>query len=281
MGIHPERILSICTGAGGLDLGVGMALGSSRVVVCVEHEATAIEVLATRMEEGWLDAAPIWSDLCTFDGQPWRGLVEGIVGGYPCQPFSLAGKQRGTEDPRHLWPNVARIIRECQPEWCFFENVPNHLRVGYFDCVRPELEREGYSVKEGIFSAEEVGAPHRRERMFVLAVRGSDVAQRLSAGLQGGTGSTEAIPADAPSGRGSRVGLPPFPPGPSDLEVWERVLEADVWLAPSIKQDVLRMADGVAARLDIPSAARIRITGNGVVPQVAELAFRTLTRKFA
>jgi len=138
MGVRTEQLLSLCTGAGGLDLGVRMALPTARTVCCVEHEASAIELLATRMGEGRLDPAPIWSDLRTFDGHPWRGLVSGIIGGYPCQPFSVAGKQLGTADPRHLWPDVARIIREVQSQWCFFENVRGHVSIGLRE-VRADL----------------------------------------------------------------------------------------------------------------------------------------------
>lgn len=169
MDTRTEQILSLCTGAGGLDRGVHMALGNTRVVCCVEHEASACELLATRMEEGRLDDAPLWTNLHTFDGIPWRGLIHGVIGGYPCQPFSVAGKRLGTADPRHLWPSISRIIGECAPDWCFFENVAGHLRLGYWDVVRPDLERLGYRVAEGIFTAAEVGAPHRRERLFILA----------------------------------------------------------------------------------------------------------------
>ena len=232
MVIHPINILSICTGSGMLDIGVGLAIPNARTICVVEHEAYACEVLATRMEEKALDDAPIWSDLRTFDGRPWRGIVHGLVGGFPCQPFSCAGKRLGANDERHLWPEIARIIEESRPELCFFENVPGLVTTGTVDhrsdllailsdydlahvvaktpkekwyinysrtrfyrrfCKPNEisallyiildLERMGYRVAAGLFSAAEVGASHQRERLFILAVadaghRGIDIGTR-------------------------------------------------------------------------------------------------------
>ena len=164
------NVLSLCSGYGGLDLGLDIATGGATRTVCyVEREAFAAAILAARMEEKALDAAPVWSDLRTFDGRPWRGVVDCITGGYPCQPFSFAGKRLGEHDERHLWPDIARIIGEIEPGIVFFENVAGHLTLG-FDVVRADLERLGYRVAAGLFSAAEVGAGHRRERLFILGV---------------------------------------------------------------------------------------------------------------
>mgnify|MGYP000033995807 CR=1 FL=1 len=168
MDLRPFTILSLCAGVGGLDLGLRVAQPNAHTVCFVEIEAYAAAILATRMEQDALDQAPIWTDLRTFDGKPWRGLVDCITAGYPCQPFSVAGKQLGDKDPRHLWPHIARIVSEIQPAMCFFENVAGHLRLG-FEQVCDNLHAMGYRVKAGLFTAEEVGAPHRRERLFILA----------------------------------------------------------------------------------------------------------------
>ena len=162
------NVLSLCSGYGGIDLGIRLAIPQARTRCYVEIEGTAAKILAARIADGSLDDAPLWSNLKTFDGKPWRGVVDILVGGYPCQPFSCAGKQLGAKDPRHLWPHIARIVREVQPEWCFFENVDAHLRLGGHE-VFEELDRMGYGVACGLFSAEEVGAPHRRLRLFILA----------------------------------------------------------------------------------------------------------------
>lgn len=176
MDLRPFTILSLCAGVGGLDLGLRVAQQNARTVCFVEIEAYAAAILATRMEQNALDQAPIWTDLRTFDGKPWRGLVDCITAGYPCQPFSVAGKQLGDKDPRHLWPDVFRVVREIDPPLCFFENVPGHLRLG-FQQVHDDLRSLGYRVKAGLFTAEEVGASHKRERLFILAYRESVFGQ--------------------------------------------------------------------------------------------------------
>ena len=124
------------------------------------------------MQDKTLDEALIWTDLKTFDGRAWRGKVDCITGGYPCQPFSVAGKKLAEKDPRHLWPEIKRLITEIEPPICFFENVGGHLRLG-FEQVANDLSELGYKVKAGLFTAQEVGAPHKRERLFILAYRDS------------------------------------------------------------------------------------------------------------
>jgi len=165
--------ISLCAGAGGLDLGLHIACPGYRTVGYVEREAFAAATLVARMEDKALDPAPVWDDLTTFDGRPWRGLVDILTAGYPCQPFSVAGRRLGEADPRHLWPHVARIIRECDPPIVFLENVANHLRLGFPEVAR-ELVGMGYVLAAGLFTAAEVGAPHRRERLFILALREGD-----------------------------------------------------------------------------------------------------------
>lgn len=169
-----QSVLSLCTGMRGLERGIERAIGTVRTIAYVEIEAFIIENLVQQMEQGVLDPAPVWSNLKTFPSQQFHGKVHGITGGFPCQPFSVAGKQRGTDDPRHLWPYIGgsenSIVGSIRPFWCFFENVPGHLSLGY-EGVRRNLQGLGYKVKEGIFSAEEVGAPHQRKRLFILGVR--------------------------------------------------------------------------------------------------------------
>jgi DNA (cytosine-5)-methyltransferase 1 len=170
------HVLSLCSGAGGLDLGLQIALPTARTIGFVERDAFAAAILVTRMCDGSLDDAPIWDDVGTFDGRPWRGAVDIVTAGYPCQPFSVAGKRRGADDPRHLWPHVARIIGEVEPPFVFLENVAHHLRLGFPE-VAGGLVGLGYRLAAGLFTAAEVGAPHKRERLFILAIReGDDLA---------------------------------------------------------------------------------------------------------
>ncbi|MFC3118927.1 DNA cytosine methyltransferase [Jhaorihella thermophila] len=165
--------LSLCSGAGGLELGLHLALPGYRAVGYVERDAYAAAILVARMEDAALDCAPVWDDVATFDGRPWRNAVDIVTAGYPCQPFSVAGKRRGSDDPRHLWPHVARIIGEVVPPFVFLENVAHHLRLGFPE-VASGLVGMGYRTAAGLFTAAEVGAPHKRERLFILAHREHD-----------------------------------------------------------------------------------------------------------
>jgi DNA (cytosine-5)-methyltransferase 1 len=166
--------VSLCSGYGGIDLGLSRAMGGSlRTIAYSEIEAFACANLVSKMEAGLLDPAPIWSDLKTFPWQEFRGLVDIVSGGYPCQPFSAAGKRAGKDDPRHLWPWIADGIRIARPRLCFFENVEGHISLG-LSTVISDLEELGYRTTFGIFSASEVGAPHQRKRVFILAHRSSD-----------------------------------------------------------------------------------------------------------
>jgi DNA (cytosine-5)-methyltransferase 1 len=190
------RTLSICTGYGGIELGLS-AVGDFEPVCYVENEITAAAILAKRMEEGSFPKAPIWSDLRTFDGRPWRGRVALITGGIPCQPFSGAGAKRGVDDHRNMWPEVERLAGELGYPTLFLENVPGILKY-YYETIRPSLQDMGYTVKEGLFTAAETGAPHRRQRLFILAYSKLDRDRGGSQGFQqedraGGTASTTQI----------------------------------------------------------------------------------------
>jgi len=160
--------VSLCAGYGGIDLGLKRAIPNMRTIAFSEIEAYACSNLVAKMEKGLLDAAPIWTNLKTFPWSNFRGKVDILSGGYPCQPFSAAGKRLGKDDPRHLWPYIADGVRLMQPRLCFFENVEGHISLGLREVIE-ELESIGYKTTWGIFSAAEVGAPHRRKRIFIMA----------------------------------------------------------------------------------------------------------------
>lgn len=167
--------ISLCSGGGGLDLGVELAIPDARPVVLVEGEAWSVATLVSAMEARLMAPAPVWSDVRTFDGLPWRGLVDGLIGGIPCQPHSLAGKRKGSDDERDLWSPARRIIVQARPWFVLIENVRGMLsapagQVPGAKRVWRDLQRLGYEVELGIFTAEEVGPPHQRERVFILAV---------------------------------------------------------------------------------------------------------------
>ena len=160
-------VLSFCSGYGGIERGLDLAGFKHRVIAFSEIEAYAIANLANKMERGELLPAPIWSNLKTLPVQPFRDKVDLITGGYPCQPFSAAGKRLGEEDPRHLWPHIRRHIESIRPVRCFFENVEGHISLGLREVIS-DLESLGYKTTWGIFSAREVGAPHQRKRVYIL-----------------------------------------------------------------------------------------------------------------
>ncbi len=128
---NPQNVISFCTGYGGLELGIGRAGVDVRIVCNVEIEAFVQANLVAKTEEGRMDNAPIWTDLKTFPASIFRGKVRGITGGYPCQPFSSAGKRKGEEDPRHLWPYIRKHVRTIRPLWCFSRTSEVTSRWGY------------------------------------------------------------------------------------------------------------------------------------------------------
>lgn len=161
--------LAICAGIGGLELGVQLAMaGRYRTVGYVEWEAYAAAVLVARMEEQALDPAPIWDDLTTFDGSRWRDMVEIVTAGIPCQPFSVAGERRGIHDPRWLWPDLWRVVNECGARSIFLENTPG-IRKAALPLILADLAESGWSAEWGLLGASDVGAPHQRNRFFLLA----------------------------------------------------------------------------------------------------------------
>jgi len=160
--------LALCAGVGGLERGIESVLPGSRTICYVEGETYPASVLASKMESGSLPKAPIWSNVRTFDGKPWRGKISFLSGGFPCQPYSTAGKQLADKDPRDLWPDFARIIGEVRPHFIFLENVPNVVKWA-LPTVLKDLSKMGYDAAWCVVAASEVGAPHKRARWFLFA----------------------------------------------------------------------------------------------------------------
>ena len=179
--------LSLCSGYEGIGLGLRRVLPNLREIAYVEREGFPVANLVAKMEAGELDAAPVFTDVKTFPYGEFRGCVDILSGGFPCQPFSAAGKRNGVEDPRHLFPYIADGIRECQPRIVFLENVEGIISAKTADgesvlqYVLRELEGLGYRATAGVFSAAEVGAPHQRKRVFILAWPPQQCSTRLEA----------------------------------------------------------------------------------------------------
>jgi DNA (cytosine-5)-methyltransferase 1 len=196
------------------------------------------------------------------------GPVDLICGGYPCQPFSIAGKRAGEADDRHLWPEYRRLVEELRPAWVIGENVAGHISMG-LDSVLSDLDALGYSSRPFVIPACAVDARHRRDRIWIVAYR--DPGQRLQPidPLQAGratAGDGGQALADAERERGRRGNA-------------EREDAEDAWQSPGdpgfrtwdSEPDVGRVANGVPARVD-----RLRALGNAVVPQVAERIGRAI-----
>lgn len=161
------RELALFAGAGGGILG-GHLLGW-RTVCAVEREPYAASVLMQRQNDGILAPFPIWDDVCTFDGRPWRGLVDVVSGGFPCQDISSAGKGAGIDGDRSgLWREMARIIGEVRPGFVFVENSELLVSRG-LALVVSDLAEIGYVCRWLPISARELGAPHNRPRLWMLA----------------------------------------------------------------------------------------------------------------
>jgi len=192
--------ISFFTGYGGIERGLKLAGERVNHIASCEIEAYAEANLIYKMETGALPPHPIWTDAKTFPGPDFLGKVDLFTGGFPCQPFSAAGSRNADEDPRHLWPSCLRAIESFRPNRVFLENVEGLIsaKLGGDNWADPkgtpvllhvlrELERRGYKATWGIFSAEEVGAPHRRKRVFILA----QLADSNNIGISGGRSQQE------------------------------------------------------------------------------------------
>jgi len=191
------RHLSLCAGYGGIDLGLRRVLPECRTVAYVEIEAFAIQNLVDKIEAERLDPAPVYTDVKSFPFKEFRGCVDILSGGFPCQPFSQAGSQRSTEDPRHIFPYILEGIRECRPSVVFLENVEGIISSKTKDgesvlqYVLRSLEEVGYSATAGVFSASEIGAPHQRKRVFILGYSTSDGSYQRSEEARRKIGSSQ------------------------------------------------------------------------------------------
>jgi DNA (cytosine-5)-methyltransferase 1 len=233
--------LALFAGAGGGILG-GKLLGW-RTVCAVEWDAYAASVLVARQNDGCLPPFPIWDDVQTFDGNPWRGIVDVVSGGFPCQDISAAGKGAGIDGERSgMWSHMARIIGEVRPRFAFVENSPM-LTIRGLCRVLGDLSSMGYDARWGVVGAHHTGAPHQRGRIWIVA---DAKCERLERQAGSKCKSKRQQFAD---------------------RCWRGC--ENCWEA---EPDVGRVAHGVAARVD-----RLKAIGNGQVPAVAALAWETLT----
>lgn len=244
--------LALFAGAGCGLLGTHFGLGW-RTVCAVERDEWAAGVLLARQNDGILTPFPVWDDVCTFDGRPWRGIVDVVSGGFPCQDISNSGLKAGIDGERSgLWRQMARIIREVQPRVVFVENVAALLNRG-IGTVLGDLAVIGFDARWGVLGTSDIGGGQPRKRLWIVA---------HAKGVR--RGSVHKKPWVLPAEGGS-CARPPRHRGSQYAADRTGILRAD-------QSGVGRVADGFADRLD-----RIRVAGNGQDPRVAAAAFRILS----
>ena len=354
---EPIRHLSLCSGYEGIGLGLRRVFPNLIEVAFCEVESFAVANLVAKMEANQIHPAPLFTDLKKFPYREFLGKVDILSGGFPCQPFSLAGKRQATEDPRHLFPYIIKGITECQPRVCFLENVEGIIPATTQDgesvlqYVLRSLEELGYRSEAGIFSASEVGATHQRKRVFIMAYSSNKGLERIlhyrepkeevqKYATRRSRNTRDVELADTNSSRGredweqpklwsarskqsSRSAWPKIAEGKTS-QGQERISqswpsrpgeEQKEWEEPRVvvgnsnasgqqssvhrqgqeqlggastaqhREETLgklgRTIDGTPSGVD-PVANRVdrlRLLGNGVVPQVAELAYRVLSER--
>ena len=279
------KVIDLFSGIGGFSYGLSLSGKPFKTIAFCEQDKFCQKVL----KKHWPDI-PIYNDIRKLDGKQFRGTVGLVCGGFPCQPFSVAGKRRGNEDHRDLWPEMLRIIREVRPTWVLGENVGNFANMdGGYNRTHSDLEKEGYEIRAFEIPAIGVGAPHIRKRLWIVGhlahsegsgyrggssqecrVEGRELfenkRERGAMGRETSVRGGESGLAHSDSIRSQRI----WPDG--DKEGWERQEKGTSGLCNrtgnaynnwEIEPDVGRVAHGVPDRVD-----RIKCLGNSVVPQI-------------
>lgn len=289
------RIGSLCTGYGGLDMAAAAVFGGE-LAWWSDIESGPIKVMRHHHP-----GVPNLGDLTAVD---WSTVepVDILTAGYPCQPFSNAGKRRGTDDPRHIWPWIARAIGVLRPRFVVLENVAAHVRRG-FDVVSEDLASLGYDTAWSVVRASDVGAPHRRERLFVVAADPVDQYE-TRARWEGEHSDGRGVPSPNPSGVGRREGWPESARvvgGPRAAERgshvdwrqytptirrWEAILgvpaprpdargpRGGLKVNPAFAEWLMGVPGRITSVPGLSINEQLKLAGNGVVPQQAEHAIR-------
>lgn len=276
------KVLDLFSGIGGFSLGLERTGGFETVAFC-EIEEFPRKVLAKH----WPDV-PCYEDVRKLKGSD-VGAVDVICGGYPCQPFSTAGKRRGKEDDRHLWPEFSRLVAELRPSWVIGENVAGHVSMG-LDDVLSDLEGQGYACRSFIIPACALDAPHRRDRVWTIANSNNVLhAGELDAGADF-EASRRGESADQQEGKtlyGERVWVEPCAGSKvtansssqrqqrqrklkkskrSEAIGYRKANQSFPTVGRPTEPPVCGASDGVPSRVD-----RLKALGNAVVPQIPEI----------
>ena len=248
--------LSLFSGACGGDLAYQHLLGW-RCAGYVEIERYCQQVIAQRIKDGLLDEAPIFSDIRDFIDQgyaeSYKGLVDGITAGFPCQPFSIVGRRKGGKDKRNMWPATIECIRIIRPRFAFLENVPGLRSHPYIMQIFGDLAEAGYDARWCVLGADDVGAPHRRKRLWILTYLDSQ-------GFENFTRLTTSQEKNCIR-KAASVG--------NSQNDYERLIHSRWW---EVEPHVVRVVYGVANGVD-----RLKALGNGQVPLCAAVAWKILS----
>ena len=260
--------LALFAGGGGGIL-AGHLLGW-RTVCAVEIEDYPRRVLLQRQADGFLPRFPIWDDICTFDGKPWRGKIDVVSGGFPCQDISAAGKGAGLDGERSgLWVEMARVIHEVQPRFVFVENSPMLTSRG-LGTVLGDLATMGFDARWGVLGASDIGAKHERKRIWIVARQPKFLPHAQHNRIRWWEQQQKSIEEKA------------FNMANTNDSNWRRE-HRRFWSVQKCNQEwdshstfnqpePIRMVDGVANRVD-----RLKAIGNGQVPLCAATAWRILS----
>jgi DNA (cytosine-5)-methyltransferase 1 len=233
--------LSLFTGAGGGVL--GSKLLGHRIIGYVEYDEYCQRLLRQRIEDGYIDKAPIFTDVCEFlqsgAARQYRGFADMVSAGFPCQPFSVSGEGKAENDERNKWPETIGVIRAVRPEIVWLENVPGLLNHEYIQQIFGDLAESGYDSRWCCLSAAEIGAEHVRDRVWILAYANDSQLERGS--LPIGVFTKHANISDTRWGKD--------------------------------KPGVDRASDGLASRVE-----RLKAIGNGQVPKVVKTAWEILSK---
>jgi DNA (cytosine-5)-methyltransferase 1 len=283
--------LALFAGAGGGILG-GHLLGW-RTVCAVEWEAYPASVLCARQNDGLLPSFPIWDDVQTFDGKPWRGIVDVVSGGFPCQDISAAGKGGGIEAERSgMWKEMARIIGEVRPQYVFVENSPMLTSRGLGTVLR-DLAQMGFDAEWGVLSAADVGANHKRDRIWIVGKMANSSMQSISnksnsrcdigfdeqqgkrTGNINGSCSEKNVSNSTSIGQQGQgkheQSFNTTKDSQRQTNYAESIGRPEFW---SVEPSLGRVANGVAYRVD-----RLKAIGNGQVPLCAATAWKLLKKR--
>lgn len=277
--------LALFAGAGGGILG-GNLLGWT-TVCAVEIADYPRKVLFARQRDGVLPKFPIWDDISTFDGKPWRGRVDIVTGGFPCQDISATGKGAGIGGEKSgLWGEMARVVDEVRPRFAFVENSPMLTSRG-LGTVLGDLARMGYNARWCVLGADDVGSQHERKRIWILAYTDSmrklqpkwgEQNERRRPGNGGQVGWWTTDPADIPDTgcehgpQGDATSMAENPKERSSCSIHDKPGSQRPGESPRpFESSVGRMAHGVANWV-----VRLEAIGNGQVPAVAAIAFSIL-----